>query len=85
MPITTKTPDSNTISLEVPLIEKKRSGLDPDLRQWIILQELNVDIIPGSYILEPDSVMGSFSRAFFQSVLGLWKLNFSKTALTKRR
>ena len=85
MPLTTKMPDTDTLSVEVPQIEKKRSGLDPDIRQWVVLQELNVDIIPGSFVLEPDAVLGSFSKAFFQSVLRVWKQNFSRTALTKRR
>lgn len=85
MPVTTKSPGRETIAIEVPQIEKRRAGLDTQLRQWIVLQEVNVDIIPGSFILEPDSVMGSFSRAFFKSVLRLWKLNFSRTELTKRR
>lgn len=85
MPVTTKSPDAATLAIEVPQIEKRQAGLDAGLRQWIILQELNVDVIPGSFILEPDSVVGSFSRAYFGTVLTLWKANFSTTVLTKRR
>jgi hypothetical protein len=84
MPITTKEPDANTLAIEVPQIEKKRSGLDLDFRQWIILSEMNADLIPGSFVLEPNAKIGMFSKAFFQSVLRLWKENQSRTAITKR-
>ncbi len=85
MPLTTKEPDSKTIAIEVPQIEKRRAGLDAGLRHWLILQELNVDILPGSYVLEPDALMGSFSKAWFGEVLSAWKKNFGRSALTKRR
>jgi hypothetical protein len=65
MPITTKAPDTNTLAIEVPQIEKKRAGLDLDYRQWIILSEMNADIIPGSFVLEPHAKIGMFSKAFF--------------------
>jgi hypothetical protein len=85
MPITTRQPDRDASAVEIPQIEKKRAGLDPELRQWIILHEFNVDVIPGSYVLEPNSRIGSFGKIFFQSVLKVWKLNVSRTRLTKRR
>lgn len=85
MPITTKQPQAENLAIEIPQIEKKRAGLDQDLRQWIILQEFNADTIPGSYVLEPNSKIGNFGKAFFQSVLAIWKLNFARTSLTKRR
>jgi hypothetical protein len=84
MPITTKEPDTHTLAIEVPQIEKKRAGLDLDYRQWIILAEMNADIIPGSFVLEPNAKIGMFSKAFFQSVLRQWKENQAKTAITKR-
>jgi hypothetical protein len=84
MPITTKAPDANTLAIEVPQIEKKRAGLDLDFRQWIILSEMNADLIPGSFVLEPNAKIGMFSKAFFQSVLRQWKENQAKTAITKR-
>jgi hypothetical protein len=85
LPITTKLPRSDIVACEVPQIEKRRAGLDPELRQWIILDELNADIIPGSYVLEPDAKIGDFSKAFFQSVMAIWKQNFARTSITKRR
>ena len=84
LPITTKQPDPSTLSIEVPQIEKRRAGLDPDIRQWIIVQEFNVDLIPGSFVLEPHAKIGEFSKAFFRSVLLFWKQNYSRSQITKR-
>ena len=83
-PITTKQPNRDIIAVEVPEIEKKRAGLDPLVRQWIVLEELNIDIIPGSYVLEADAKIGEFSRSFFQLVMQRWKQNFSRSKYTNR-
>lgn len=64
-PITTKEPEPSRFASEIPLIEKHRAGLDPDLRLWIILDEYNTDIVGQSFYLEPDPPIGRFSKAFF--------------------
>ena len=64
-PITTKEPEPGRFVAEIPLIEKRRAGLDPDLRLWVILDEYNTDIIGQSFYLEPDPPLGRFSKAFF--------------------
>ena len=64
-PITTKEPDPARFASEIPLIEKRRAGLDPDLRLWIILDEYNTDIVGQSFYLEPEPLIGRFSKAFF--------------------
>ncbi len=64
-PITTSPPSPGRRFLEIPETEKHRASLDADRRHWIILDETNVDTINDSYHLEPDSVVGYFSRAFF--------------------
>ncbi len=84
MPITTKEPDANSLAIEVPQIEKKRAGLDLEFRQWIILSEMNADLIPGSFVLEPNAKIGTFSKAFFQTAMRCWKENQARTAITKR-
>jgi len=63
-PITTKEPDAARFASEIPLIEKRRAGLDPDLRLWIILDEYNTDIVGQSFYLEPEPPIGQFSKAF---------------------
>ncbi|MEI9981938.1 MAG: hypothetical protein WDN69_01165 [Aliidongia sp.] len=64
-PITTKEPEPARFACEIPLIEKRRAGLDPDLRLWIILDEYNTDIVGQSFYLEPERPIGRFSKAFF--------------------
>lgn len=63
--ITTKEPEPARFACEIPLIEKRRAGLDPDLRLWIILDEYNTDVVGQSFYLEPDPPIGRFSKAFF--------------------
>lgn len=63
--ITTKEPEPARSACEIPLIEKRRAGLDPDLRLWIILDEYNTDVVGQSFYLEPDPPIGRFSKAFF--------------------
>lgn len=68
-PITTKQPATDRFSIEIPAIEKRRAGLDGDMRLWIILDEYNSDIIGHSFYLEPEPPVGRFSKAFFLPVL----------------
>tara|TARA_B100000378_G_scaffold49439_1_gene36850 strand:+ start:110 stop:421 length:312 start_codon:yes stop_codon:yes gene_type:complete len=68
-PITTKQPERNRFAVEIPAIEKRRAGLDVDVRLWIIHDEFDSDIIGRSYSLEPEPPMGRFSKAFFLPIL----------------
>nr|WP_245294908.1 hypothetical protein [Pararhizobium antarcticum] len=68
-PITTKQPEANRFAVEIPAIEKRRAGLDVDLRLWIILDEFNSDVIGRSFYLEPEPPIGRFSKAFFLPLL----------------
>ncbi len=68
-PITTKQPETERFSIEIPAIEKRRAGLEADMRLWIILDEYNSDIIGHSFYLEPEPPEGRFSKAFFLLVL----------------
>ena len=68
-PITSKQPEASRFAEEIPAIEKRRAGLDPDLRLWIILDEFNSDMIGRSFYLEPEPPIGHFSKAFFLPLL----------------
>ena len=68
-PITTKQPGAGRFAIEIPAIEKRRAGLDVDLRLWIILEEFNSDVIGRSFYLEPEPPIGRFSKAFFLPIL----------------
>ena len=70
-PVTTKQPEAGRFMAEIPEMEKRRAGLDTSLRQWIILDEANEEIWPGSYYLEPRPPLGAFSKKFSC----LWWLN----------
>jgi hypothetical protein len=59
------------LSIEIPLTERQRAGLDHDKRLWIILDEYNQDIIGASYYLDPAGPIGVFGKPFFSEVLKL--------------
>ena len=68
-PITSKEPEASRFSAEIPAIEKRRTGLDVEMRLWIILDEFNSDIVGRSFYLEPEPPIGRFSKAFFLPLL----------------
>ena len=55
--------------MEIPPIEKRRAGLDADMRLWLILDEYNTDIIGQSFYQEPVPPLVSFSKAFLLPLL----------------
>ncbi|MGF6175473.1 hypothetical protein [Ensifer sp. 4252] len=67
--ITTKQPEKSRFTAEIPAIEKRRAGLDADLRLWIILDEFNTDVVGRSFYLEPEPPLGRLSKAFFLPLL----------------
>ena len=48
-PITTKQPERDRFSFEIPVIEKRRAGLDADRQLWIIMDEYNSDLVGNSF------------------------------------
>jgi hypothetical protein len=68
-PITSKAPMVDINAVEIPVTERRRAGLDQDIRLWIILEECNLDVVGQSYYLTPDPPLGNFSKQFFSAVL----------------
>lgn len=68
-PLTTTEPEPGRHSVEIPEMEKRRAGLDRDVRIWMMLDEYNYDVVGRSFYLEPTPPRGSFSKAFFGPVL----------------
>lgn len=68
VPITSQPSESRTFAIEVPEIEKKRAGLDPQIRLWVIVDEANTDIPARSYYFEPGNRIGGFSKPFVKQV-----------------
>jgi hypothetical protein len=79
-PITSQPPRPERFAAEIPETEKRRAGLDPSLRLWIILDEYNQDTIGQSFYLEPEPPLGYFSKAFF---LPLMREFISRRARTR--
>lgn len=68
-PITSKTPDQGRTALEIPETEARRAQLDSSLSLWVILDELNADVLEASYTIEDRSPRGAFSPAFTDAIL----------------
>ena len=68
-PITSKASERDRFAVELPETEKRRAGLDRDVRLWIVLDEYNEDIVGRSFYLEPEAPLGRFSKAFFLRVM----------------
>ena len=65
-PITTKAPERGQNAVEIPETEKRHAGIDAALRQWVMLDEFNAEILLGCYHLEPDVRIGRLNRPFFE-------------------
>ncbi|WP_243405192.1 hypothetical protein [Pelagivirga sediminicola] len=50
--------------IEVPKIESQRVGLETHVRKWVMLDEINTDILERSYVWEDRTPIGTFSSAF---------------------
>jgi len=50
-PITSKAPDPGRVALEIPETEARRAKLDTHLPLWVVLDELNADILETSYTI----------------------------------
>ncbi|KAF0116342.1 MAG: hypothetical protein FD150_512 [Rhodobacteraceae bacterium] len=64
LPITTKPPLPGRLALEVPQIESQRVGLETHARKWVMLDEINTDIVERSYVWEDRNALGAFSLSF---------------------
>jgi len=64
LPITTQPPLPTRHYVEVPQIESQRVGLETHVRKWIMLDEINTDIVERSYVWDDRKPLGAFSSAF---------------------
>jgi hypothetical protein len=64
LPITTQPPQTGRHAIEIPQIESQRVGLDAHVRKWIMLDEINTDILERSYVWDDRKALGAFSAAF---------------------
>ena len=64
LPITTQSPLPGRYAVEVPQIESKRVGLETHVRKWVMLDEINTDVVERSYVWDDRKPLGTFSPAF---------------------
>lgn len=67
-PITSKLPLRDRISLPIPEIERHRAGLD-NVPLWILVDEVNVDVLETSYTLEDRVAIGQFGSRFTDVII----------------
>lgn len=86
-PITSKQPSADRQAIAIPETEAHRAKLDTNIPLWVIVDELNVDVLEASYTLEDRSPRGQFGPAFTDAVLhGVQSVRQSgKLNLSKRR
>ncbi len=76
-PLTTQEPGPDRLSVRLPDTERRRLRLRGTDASWILLDEGNRDILPGSFHIEPIShdplvyVYGQLSHPFMRQVLGV--------------
>jgi len=68
-PITSKQPGPDRAALAIPETEARRAKLDTDVALWIMVDELNADILEASYTLEDRTPRGAFSAVFTDAIV----------------
>ena len=68
-PITSKEPARDRSAIVIPETEARRANLDRAQRLWVMIDELNVDILEASYTLEDRRPRGRFSAAFTDTII----------------
>ena len=68
-PITSKRPEGGRFAIAIPETEAHRAKLDSHIPLWVIVDELNADVLEASYTLEDRSPRGQFGPAFTDTVL----------------
>ena len=64
LPITTQTPGEGRIAAWVTTMEARRAGLGTNQPCWVMLDEINTDILERSWAFEDRTPLGRFSPAF---------------------
>lgn len=67
--ITSKKPSHDRAALAIPETEARRAKLDTGVPLWIIVDELNADILEASYTLEDRTPRGTFSAVFTDTIV----------------
>lgn len=68
-PITTKEPAKDRRAVAIPETEIRRAKLDRHFRLWVMIDELNADVLELSCTLEDRTPRGQFSPAFTDKII----------------
>lgn len=68
-PITSKAPTEDRKALPIPETEARRGKLDGDVPLWVMVDELNADVLETSYTLEARVPQGAFSPTFTDRII----------------
>lgn len=68
-PITSKEPNNGQTGIAIPETEARRAKLDTTIPLWVMVNELNADVLEASYTLEERSPRGAFSPAFTDAIV----------------
>lgn len=68
-PITSKEPLRDRAALLIPETEARRAKLDTVIPLWVIVDELNVELLETSFTLENRTAQGAFSVAFTDTII----------------
>lgn len=68
-PITSKEPTENRLAVVIPETEARRAKLNRDIPLWVMVDELNADMLEMSYTLEDRIPRGQFSQAFTDKLI----------------
>ena len=82
--MTTKRPNVNTLAISFPEIEAERLHLERGIERWVIIEELNIDVIP-SYVMEPNAFIGQLSKSFGRQLVEALRQNAKKMKVTNRK
>jgi hypothetical protein len=65
----TDSPREDQTVVEIPSMERRRGGLDPQRPAFVVVSEYNYDVVPGSHDYNPRSkTYGRFSAAFLDEI-----------------
>ncbi|MBB2199172.1 hypothetical protein HLH44_17305 [Gluconacetobacter sp. 1c LMG 22058] len=86
LPITSKEPTAGRQAVPIPETEARRAKLDTRIPLWVIVDEVNYDILETSYTLDDRSPRGQFSPTFSdQIVLAFKAIRDARTLRVSKR
>lgn len=84
IPVTASLPQGDAV-YELPEIEVRRLARGGKARLWVVLDEVNTDILGESWYLEPGAKVGQLSESVMRELWRRFSDNLPKALVTRRR